>query len=507
MQVSFAKNAARSSSVMALVMLLVSCGGGGGGSSSASSPASAPAPQTFTDGLGSTGLAPASKDLSSNAVQGATPSIVLDNSGNGLALWAEPTSDASIHTLSFSYLPSGGSWGAEKALSVVPSVFDTDYLLKSASDGNAVLVWNVPTTGTTDGISDTLDLIHYQPTIGWDSAATNATPSDGSLDTDLTTPVQSDLGVFVGGAAAYTQAALVAGAEVKATYSQPVSGTRTITADAAWYQTYLGVNQNSSSVFVGAVAETTAGLYDIYAQLATGGALYTLATGVQLCTPALGFKHAIIAGTSEATAYNTVVLELQDTADTTGQCKMVDLEAIRFNASGTTVRTRLNAAAVFFRGPATLSVDNSGDALVTWGEATAATGGTYGAKYAAALWTGNWSIAANIVNNATTVGTAASAISVAMDGTGQAYGALLTQYSADVQYICGSRFTFGAGWSACTPLADVADMSTPNVAINSSGRAEIVFTGSPSSRNPTTLVPTGTVVNSLPVIHTYALAQ
>ncbi|SHH67290.1 hypothetical protein [Massilia sp. CF038] len=227
---------------------------------------------------------------------------------------------------------------------------------------------------------------------------------------------------------------------------------------------------------------------DLIARLAavdgTAFATFPIGNFGQLCS-ALNEEGPLVAATTSKTEGVLAV-----TVGKLSGCTTHALHAVRIYTLNTlSVDSRiLNSPSTYLPVAPVIRVDKDGNALMVWLEFTGERNKYQDSDKVQMMWSksmygGGWSTPVSVFGpgvDLTKYSTRRNPISLAMNANGQAVLALLVDSLNPV--ITTTRFDFQSGWSAPKVIANKAGLSVPAVAINASGQALVVYSGTDLTR-------------------------
>jgi hypothetical protein len=234
---------------------------------------------------------------------------------------------------------------------------------------------------------------------------------------------------------------------------------------------------------------------------------FTIGTYSKLCETAGSafskYFNPLTVATSP-TFYSVFAVVAEDAANPPNQnaCTLHDLELVRLDTRlGIHVgSTRANSTGTFIPVAPVVVMDKNGNALAVWKEVSGtATSVQAQLMWSASLQGGPWSPTQPVISNQSEIGAVrwTGEISLAMNDSGQAIAAVTSSDDANLRLdkLSYGRFSFVTGWTTWHLIANKPDIGDPEVAINQSGNAIIVYSALDVDRTLTTPWPSNPAIN------------
>lgn len=476
-----------------LVLLLSACGGGGGGASS--SPGAGASLVNDADGLGRLGHATGTMDLGKAALPGATYggtpkiAIALSDQGRALAVWQVTAAGGGEQEASWTQFTTTSTFGEPQALPQARnSSIQFGLTLRMNAAGNAVLGWvnqerEAPSTDKWG-----YKTARFIQGAGWDAQAYDAgggssSSTFGSTSAWDLTMLDDDsftTSVRVSGSSGYTSAVLRNNRQ-----GQPSLNLKTGDHNEYYPYAAFSTKPNGYGLFY-QLSDSAggSGQVDIKAQIAdvysSAFSAFPIGSYRGLCYTPSYDSPLVAAITPQVEGVLTVLA-----ADAVG-CRTHNLQLHRVYTAGS-IRvdsTRLNAPATFLPVSPVVAVDRLGNALAVWKESTGhafdeSVPSTTRLMWSRSSYGGAWSIPAVVDLGALGTVPRSGHISLAMNMDGKAVASVIVNGldgSSLNQSIAIGRFTFASGWTAWETIANKANLSEPQVAINTTGQAVLAYT-------------------------------
>lgn len=482
-----------------LVCALSACGGGGGGD--APRPGD---PANQADGLGAAGHKPGTVELGSAAFTGGSHAaipqvaVAISDLGQALAVWQVKAAQVADDSMAWAQTSPGGVWSAAGSLPQASNAQSFyGLVLRMNSVGNAVLGW-VSTDLTAPYTDQKFQAVRFIQGTGWEaqvndvsggsSAATYHHTSSWDLsildDDALITSVR------LPGTTGYTNAILRVNEQ-----GQKTIGFHGNNQNVLIYSPYAAFSPKLTNGYGLSYRLTDSaaspGQIDITAQLAsvyTGGfAPFPVATYRSVCYTEAYDSPLVAAVTQQAEGVLAVVTgEVVGGVSSCSSTHELRVHRVYTQSSIMVTSTRLNGASSFLPVAPVVVVDQAGNALAVWKETTGSQPFGYGADTTRLMWSRSlhgdaWTTPAPLIANLSELGVVPREghIALAMNPNGEAVLSVklhgLSGHSLNQSIVVG-RFSFGGGWSSWSAVANKAWMSEPQVAINASGKAVLVYT-------------------------------
>ncbi|WP_434653849.1 hypothetical protein [Chromobacterium violaceum] len=496
-----------------IALALSACGGGGGGTASGEANTKADIKTDIlneADGLGSSGQAAGTANLGSAALPNyfqyqPAITVALSDQGQALAAWHVVAPSDQSDTASWAQASSDGKWSSAQP---VPEARNIDNLygmtLRMNTAGNAVLGWvnreqKAPSTEKS-GYRAT----RYIQNKGWeakvfDAGGGSSASTWGSMNTwDLALLDDNSFtaSVILSGFGAYGSSAVLRtsldglnSVHFRADGQQAIS-----------YYPYAAFKPKSSDGF-GLLYQLSnslikPGQIDINVRMASvnGSSFlaFPVATYPGLCYTSAHDGGLVAAGTPH-TGGVLAALVAKELPNNVASCDTNSLQVSRISTRDSlrvdSIRLSAEDASVPIA-PA-LAVDQSNNALIVWKETTGkafydATPSTTRLMWSQSINGGAWTTPASIDLSSLGKLSRDGHISLAMNVGGDAVVSLkLNDKNNNAvwnQVIALGRFNFASGWASWRAVANKHDMSDPQVAINSFGKAIVAYTALPTVR-------------------------
>lgn len=481
-----------------LVCALGACGGGGGDTPRAGDLANQ------ADGLGAAGHKPGTVELGSAAITGgyqaATPQIAvaISDLGQALAVWQVKAGQVANDSAAWAQTSPSGVWSAAGSLPQASNA-NSSYglVLRMNSVGNAVLGW-VTNDLTAPYTDQQFEAVRFIQGTGWEaqvndvSGGSSAATYHHTRSWDLSILDDDALitSVRLPGTTGYTSAILRVNEQGQKTIGFHGNNQNVLTySPYAAFSPKLSNGYGLSYRLTDSV--TNPGQIDITAQLAsvyTGGfAPFPVATYRRVCYTEAYDNPLVAAVTQQAEGVLAVVTgEVVGGVSSCGTAHELRVHRIYTQSSIMGTSTRLNGPSSFLPVAPAVVVDQAGNALAVWKETTGDQPFAYGASTTRLMWSRSlhgdaWTTPMPLIANLNAMGIVPREghIALAMNPNGEAVVSVklhgLSGHSLNQSIVVG-RFTFANGWSGWSAVANKAWMSQPQVAINASGQAVLVYT-------------------------------
>ena len=471
-----------------MVAALSACGGGGGGSPDKPDRTD---PKNAADGLGDYGEVPGTVKLgritqsAGNASGGIFNGVTsaLDDAGNALVAWRVDTGSFSTSQAAWARSSPTGTWSTTQSLPQTSNISMYGMALRINANGDAVLGWVDAGNNTT--LSYGRRAIRYEAG-GWGTTLHDL--SGGTQYSTIGHPIDWDLQLLSDGQIITKVAASGASASILKIDTGNTPGT-TLTATTDADRTAFAFRSDGNGYrYMLDSSTSTPGAVDLVFQRAsvqfgTLGPL-PLATYAGLCAYPTWYPAPSITAAAASPARSVVAVLTRDS----GSCATHNLQLIAVS-DPSSIRTdtqRANAFGSWLPVPPTLVMDQAGNTLAVWKEATgtqygAESGNTYQLVWAQALAGQPWSTTRVLIPNLGSLGTIPNdgRIVVSMNASGQAVAALVLNDLSGSPInasIVLSRFDFTNGWAGWKRVANKLMVSDPSVSINASGAGLLAYT-------------------------------
>jgi hypothetical protein len=476
--------------VMACMLATLSACGGGGGSGKDDRAD----PKNAADGLGDYGEVPGTVKLgrvtqSSGSAGGGIYNGVtsaLDDAGRALVAWRVDTGSFTTSQAAWAESSSTGAWSTTQSLPQASNISLYGMALRMNANGDAVLGWVDAGNNTT--LSYGRRAIRYTAGAGWSttildlSGGTQYSTTGHPIDWDL--QLLSDGRLITKVAASGGPASVLeidTGGNPSTALTATTEANRTAFAFRPDGNGYRYMLEDSSST-PGAVELV---FQRASVQLGPLGPL-PIATYAGLCSYPSWYSAPSITAATASSERSVVAVLSRETSTSSCDTHNLQLLAVSDPSSIRADTQRANAFGSWLPVPPTLAMDQAGNTLAVWKEATGTqygvqTGNTYRLMWAQALAGQAWSTPQTLIPNLASLGTIPNdgRIVVSMNRSGQAVAALvlndLTGSSINASIVL-SRFDFTTGWSDWKRVANKLMVSDPSVSINASGAALLAYT-------------------------------
>jgi hypothetical protein len=399
--------------------------------------------------------------LETNDNSAGNPQVAMNGSGNAVAVWQQ--SDGTQNNIwANRYTPSGG-WGTAAFIGTNNAWYATNPQVAMDGSGNAVAVWP-----QSDGLWINIWANRYTPSGGWGTATLIETNDAGD--------------------AGFPQVAMDGSGNAVAVWQQS-DGIRTniwanrYTPLGGWGTAALIETDNAGNATNPQVAMDGSGNAFAVWQQSDGTRNNIWANRY---TPSGGWGTATLIETSNAGGADSPQVAMDISGNAVAVWQQYDgtrenVMANRYTPSGgwgtaaliatdNTDRDNLNPQ---------VAMDGSGNAIAVWEQYDGNRYNIWAKRYTPS---GGWGTATLIENDN---GSAGSPPQVAMDGSGNAV-AVWEQIDATGRYnIWANRYTPSGGWGTATLIEtnNAGNASSPQVAMDSSGNAVVLWAQSDGTRD------------------------
>jgi hypothetical protein len=409
-----------------------------------------------------------------------------------LAVWAERTS-ADNPAFTNQGTVSATSWGTATPLPQIAKLaadLDWGLPLRLNANGDAVVGWTEWIRAPSSDFPRQTRLLRFTKGLGWSATAVDLRVSDGPLFGHI---ASSDLHLLDDGTAVFSELdpvppVLTAQHRIyRQTGNDPpielapvaVSPAASVTAQGRISISVDGSGRGAGTRVDGSNLQSFSVDVGQPPFVSTPATLTPLSGGA--CT--YGLTTTLYTRPSYVAAPNPrFFVQAFTTAGTAGGCAL-QLVAMDFTRSFIISPT---APDTFVLHPPVLGVDPAGNGIVVWQQWS--NGGPLG-ETILPVWSqsplaGAWSAPQVIGSNGTTIGIPDRNIPIrfALSRAGQGVAALAVLRDG-TRYIATARYSVASGWTDWSLVASAPEFSVPNVAINASGDAFLIYAAQPCTRS------------------------